>query len=427
MDTITARRTHLPMMKNLLFFGLLFGLSLLFFALVRDNTFWQYGDYLYLKQAIDIDQSWQEILKSAPNQPFQPLIKLIFYLEYSAFGLDAWRYYLFNIFVHALNAFLVYFLIMTLLKDRTIAVLSAVLFACAVGNYGKAVMVVSGISDLIITMLTLLTLLLYFKNELQKGGKATSVWFFATVFCFSLSLLTKATSFSILGCMLAFNFFFRAETKKSLFHRNFIILTVVAMASIIIKFSFLHDPFATQDLQLFSPNFFRYFGSYLVRMVFPIHVSSLVTHSGPVVQFIYNLATEIRVITFLIILSYSLFGFVFGNRAIRFFIMWTYITVLPFCFFEFPRDWLNIRYLYLVSVGFIMILAAGTVLASRLLYQRAWRRFLPYALPLLFVGLSQFIISHLDRNYEASAAAPPMQQMIAELEVLREQARFDKE
>ncbi len=83
----------------------------------------------------------------------------------------------------------------------------------------------------------------------------------------------------------------------------------------------------------------------------------------------------------------------------------------PFCFFDFPRDWLNIQYLYLVSVGFIMILSSGTVLASRLLYQRRWRRFIPYALPLFFVFLSQFIIFHLDKNYERLAAAPQTQRM----------------
>jgi hypothetical protein len=418
-----SRQPPLPV-RALLFFGLLLGLSLIFFSLVRNNTFWQNADFLFLQQAIDVSYSWRDIFASAPGQPFQPLIKLIFYLEFSAFGLEAWKYFLFNIVIHSINAFLVYFLVMTLLRDQTIAVLSSLLFAFAVGNYGKAVMVVTGISDLVITMLTLLSLLLYFKNELQKGGRAGSSWFAITVVCFVLSLLTKATSFSILGCMLAFNLFFRAETGKPVFHRNFVILTIVALAAIIVKFAVLHDVTATQNLS-FGRSFFRNFGSYLVRMVFPIHGSSLVTDSGSVVRFIYQAATEIRVVTFLCILSYSVFGFIFGNRTIRFFITWTYITVLPFCFFKFPQDWLNIRYLYLVSVGFIMILASGTVLASRLLYQQAWRRFLPYLAPLVFVLLSQFIITHLDKNYEALAASPPIQASKARIETRYEQLQLD--
>jgi hypothetical protein len=74
--------------------------------------------------------------------------------------------------------------------------------------------------------------------------------------------------------------------------------------------------------------------------------------------------------------------------------------VTPFCFFNFPLDWLNVRYLYLVSVGFCMILASGTALAGRLLYQRPWRRRLPYLIPLVFIFISQVVIHNLDRNYE---------------------------
>jgi hypothetical protein len=50
-----------------------------------------------------------------------------------------------------------------------------------------------------------------------------------------------------------------------------------------------------------------------------------------------------------------------------------------------------------------MILASGTALASRLLYEKAWRRFLPYLIPLYFVLLAQFVILNLDRNYERLA------------------------
>jgi hypothetical protein len=114
-----------------------------------------------------------------------------------------------------------------------------------------------------------------------------------------------------------------------------------------------------------------------------------VSEAGPVVKFIYEFATAIRVVILLCIVSFSLFGFVFGNRVIRFFIAWTYIVVAPFCFFRFPKDWLDIRFLYLVSVSFQMILATGTVLAARSLYQRPWRRRLPFPAP---GGIRGFVV-----------------------------------
>jgi len=386
---------------------LLFLLALLFFLPVKNNSFWHSGDYLYLTQALKIDGSWREIFSQAPYETFQPLVNSIFYLEFKLFGLNAWHYYLFNIFIHSLNALLVYLVVFTLLRHRGIAVLSSLLFVFAVGNYGKAVMVVAGISDLLITMLSLVTLLLYFKNELQKGGRLSSPWFFGSLICFLLSLLTKATSFSLLGCMLAFNLFFRGETRKRVFHRNFVVIGVVAFVVLAAKVAFLPNLPAKEDFYL-SRYVFKTFGSYLIRMVFPIHSSNTVQTAGPLVRFVYTLATEIRVFTFLCILSYSVFGLIFGNRVIRFFIAWTYITVTPFCFFKFPSDWLNIRYLYLVSVGFSMLLASGTVLAARLLAQRAWRRFLPYLVPLFFVMLSTLITYNLDRHYESLSRAPAL-------------------
>jgi hypothetical protein len=94
--------------------------------------------------------------------------------------------------------------------------------------------------------------------------------------------------------------------------------------------------------------------------------------------------------------------------VIRFFIAWTYIVVAPFCFFRFPKDWLDIRFLYLVSVSFEMILATGTVLAARLLYQRPWRRRLPFLIPIAFAALSYFVLKQLDYNYEQKAASPQL-------------------
>ncbi|MGD8413207.1 MAG: hypothetical protein PVF33_03185, partial [Candidatus Latescibacterota bacterium] len=302
--------------------------------------------------------------------------------------------------IHSLNAYLVYRIVYTLLRDRTTAVISGLLFNFAVGNYGKAVMLASGVSDLIITTLTLLTLLLYFQNELMHEGRLNTASFWGVLFFFALNLLSKATSFSVLGCMLAFNLFFRRETHRRVFNKSFLVVAAFALVVLVVKYSLLRTMPGLSDFGVSGYIFLKNYARYRVRMVFPIHTSSLVTDSGPAVRLVYKIASQIRLITFLCILSYSVFGFIFGNRAIRFFIAWTYITVTPFCFFQFPADWFNIRYLYLVSVGFVMILASGTVLATRLLYERAWRRFIPYIIPVLYVFLSQFVIQNLDKNYE---------------------------
>jgi len=249
-------------------------------------------------------------------------------------------------------------------------------------------------------MLTLATMLMYVRNELNDQGKLRTANFIFCLFFFMLSLLSKATSFSILGCMLAFNMFFRQHTGRKVLDNNFVLLSVFALVVLILKLSLLRSLPGVSDLAIFDWSLPKNFAAYLVRMVFPIQYSQLVTGSNSVVQLTYRFVSEIRILIFLCIVSYSVFGFIFGNKVIRFFIAWTYVTVTPFCFFKFPADWLNIRYLYLVSVGFSMILASGTVLAARLLYQKPWRRFLPLIIPISFVILSRFIVLQLDKNYE---------------------------
>lgn len=408
MGTEPTPRSPASRAREIAFFLLLCGIGLAFFSLVFDNTFWHGDDWNYLIQAVRTESDWHQLFSARLHQTFQPIPNLIFYLEFLTFKLDARSYYLFNIFVHSFNAFLVYFLVRTLLRDRTIAVLSGLLFEFAVGNYGKSVMTASGISDLVITTLTLLTMIFYVKNELEERGGVWKRNFMLCLFFFTASLLSKTTSFSLLGLMLAFNMFFRDQTGRKLLDRNFVLFTTFALSVLLVKLAFQREIPGASDLEITSWSLPRNFAAYLVRMVFPIHSSALVLNAGAVVRFIYEFATEIRVVILLCIVSYSIFGFIFGNRVIRFFIAWTYIMVTPFCFFRFPADWLDIRFLYLVSVGFNMILASGTVLAARLLYQRHWRRRLPYLVPVAFIALTYFVLFQLDRNYEQKANAPAL-------------------
>ena len=113
-----ASRAPFALSRIVMLYGVILVVSLIWFALVRDNTFWHSGDFLLLRQAIDVGQSWRAIFEYGSTRGFQPLVKLVFYLEYAVFGLAAWKYYLFNVFIHSINAFLVFFLVYRLLRDR---------------------------------------------------------------------------------------------------------------------------------------------------------------------------------------------------------------------------------------------------------------------------------------------------------------------
>jgi len=67
----------------------------------------------------------------------QPLLQLAFLGEYNLFGLNGSGYLATNLFVHALNAFLVYMLVNMLFPRKNLAFLAAMLFALSVGSYGR--------------------------------------------------------------------------------------------------------------------------------------------------------------------------------------------------------------------------------------------------------------------------------------------------
>ncbi|MBN1164308.1 MAG: hypothetical protein JXB45_07000 [Candidatus Krumholzibacteriota bacterium] len=401
--------------KNILILVAFLLVSYIFFGLAVDNGFWNEYDFVSLDSSLQMSEDLSQVFNSTAPFKFQPLVYSIHYLLFKRFFFDSRGYFLFNIIIHGLNSFLVYILVHSILRDRSVALLSGLLFACTVGSYGKSVMIMSGAEDLIITSLTLFTMIFYFKNELLGEGKILSFRYLLTLLFFLASMFTRSTSFAILGAFLAFNFFFKREIGKRIFRLSFVLLLIIALAALIVKTTVFNyrPPLYSKDAGLMDYTFYagKNMINYLVRMIFPIHTSNLVTQSGPAVRFIYRFATEIRILIALTVVSYSFFGFVFGNWAIRFFIAWTYIMVLPFAFFQFPNDWLNIRHLYLVSVGFVTVISSGAIFCSRLISVHKWRRFIPLLVPLMFIILSRFIVVQLDKSYEIKAASPATAQM----------------
>ena len=385
-------------------------LSFVFYSGALDNTFWHAEDFLVLQTAKSIDEDPSLLLRHDAIERHHPVPLALFLAEYRLFGTDARGWYATNLLLHGINAFLVYWLVTALLYDRRIAVLAGVLFALGVGSYGKAVLFVAGAENLLIATLYLLILNLYIRNDLFGGGRMWSVRYASVVVLFLLVSFARPTTLALVGGLLAYKVFFRGErgSQRKILEPHLLVLvlgagafTIVRQLTGVVDFSWVAAGEGPVD---FTLNVMKNMVNYIIHMFFPIHVSQLVERGHPVVQFVYAIAPLLRVLIGWAIISYSVFGFVFGNRTIRFFLAWTLISVLPYCVIQFPADWLNIRYLYLVSIGFVFIMASGTVLSMDLLHRRPRRRWLPLVVPLAFVLLSGYITAKLDTKYEGYGA-----------------------
>ncbi len=357
----------------------------------------------------------------------QPVLLMMFIIEFSLFCLDPTGYIFVNLVIHALNAFMVYMVVNMLFARKNMAILAMLLFACSVGSYGKILMSVSQLEPLLLAHFQLLVLYFLIRNDFRHQGRIRSPYFLLGLGIFLLAGLTKASTFSLLGCLLAYKFFFyRERGGRAVFSRNLVILIIIGVIFYAAK-SYWASPGHTVFGSDGSPlrytwisikNIFRYFN----LMLFPLQPSGLVSHSNAVVQFFFEARTVIRVGLTLACISYSFFGIVFGSRPLRFFIAWTYITLLPFTSITPAGEWLNLQHLYLTSLGFCIILAAGTRGTCGLLKNCGWRRFVPYLVPLAFAVLAVAVSFQIDRQNRRQALKPHIVAMREQLAPLCEEA-----
>ena len=373
--------------------------AMLMFWRVLGTPFWSPEDFHFLRSAVDASVqgtllSWSPAL--AGGYPVNPLLAF----EFHHFGFEARPYLLVNLGIHIVNAYLAFLLVNSLLHDRVGAFISALLFVLTVGSYGKNLMFAAGSSSLVYATCVLLAMLLYVQNEKRNAGGAVGPWALGFFLVFLSSLFMRGGTFSILGAVFVYNVFFRAERQRPVLHTNLKVTLLLAIAAMVAK-ALLSKGSVTGAVD--PGAFLLNLPSYLILMVLPLQQSEILTDAPLLVQWLYRIAPVLRVFVGLAILSYSLIGFVFGNRAIRFYIAWMYVMIVPFTLFRYPEDWLNLRFLYLVSLGFCVLLTTGTLYAYKLLRARRVRRFLPFVLPLLYVLASGYLVGQLNRkNLELS-------------------------
>jgi hypothetical protein len=306
-------------------------------------------------------------------------------------------------------------LVNMLFPRRNMAVVAGLMFALGVGSYGRVFTTVHALESLLLAMLHLLVLYFFIRNDFRRDGRLRSPLFIAGLAIFLLSGLTRASSFSLLCCLLAYKAFFHRRRGRPVWSPDLLIFIIVGTVFYLGQAQwgfgqptvFGGDGEQTYFSILSVKNLFRY----LTLMFFPLQRSPMIETAPFWVAWLFEARTWIRFALTIAIVSYSFFGFVFGSRAIRFFIAWTYITLLPFTAHTEGGQWLNLNHLYLASLGFCVVIAAGAAGCSSLLARAGRRRYLPYLAPLLLAVVALGLTHQLDSKYKAIARWPESQQL----------------
>ncbi len=401
----TSIRTHGPI------FIVLVAVVYLAFGRLLTTPVWDLLDMQIICDAHALSLSPATMFNHVGFYFSQPLLQLAFLAEYHFFGLNVAGYLAVNLFVHTINTFMVYMLVNMLFPRRAMALVAALLFALAVGSYGRVFMTIHQLESLMLAGLHMLVLYFFIRNDFRRDGSVRSPLFLIGLGLFLLTGLTKAASFSLVGCLIAYKiFFYRQRAGRTVLSLDILVFLLVSVlfhlgqsrwgyqAPTIFENTGNEAQFSLMSIK----NVFRY----LNLMFFPMQQSPILDTAPSWVVGIYEGRLVIRIFLTLSILSYSFFGFVFGSRAIRFFIAWTYITLLPFTSHSTSGDWLNLSHLYLTSLGFCVVLAAGATGTSGLLQRRRWRRLAPYLIPVYFAFISLGVAWRLDAKNKTISQHP---------------------
>ncbi|MFA5211278.1 MAG: hypothetical protein WC414_02105 [Patescibacteria group bacterium] len=243
--------------KHFLTFACLFFIAFVFFGLNLKNDFlsddWDFLYWAKNNQKNILTYFGTNYLGSHDGGSFRPLLNVFWLSFYNFFGLNSLFYHLASLFLHIVNAGLLYFLVLKInffknfKQKNLLAILSAILFLI-MPNKSEAVVWTAAIGDLLATFFFLLSLLfLFFAEEKEKVKKV--LFFFFSLFFFLLSLFSKEMAICLpLIVFLYFIYSFLLDENKNL--KKILIILFKTMLYFFVLFLFFYWRFKAIGLFL---------------------------------------------------------------------------------------------------------------------------------------------------------------------------------
>lgn len=301
---------------------------------------------------------------------YRPLMHIIYMTNYYLFRLESWGYHAVNVLFHAGVSLLVFLITSMILKRSrpeasppllTPPFIAAVLFATH-PIHTEAVTWLAAIPELSFTFFYLLSLYLYIRTLPEISGSSSRGGLFLSCGSFFLASLCKETALTLPVILLAYDYAFQ---KKPFMSRpvdalkRYAPFFLVAGAYLLLRLHSLgaFAPVSRPDsnTQQFLINAFPLFVQYLGKILVPIHLTaehafhpatSILDHKS-----IVSLALSLLFLSFLLIAARK-------DKAVFFGLVLIAVPLLPVLYVPaLAGSPFGERYLYLPSVGFVLLLA----------------------------------------------------------------------
>ncbi len=295
---------------------------------------------------------------------YRPLLHLIYMLSYFVFGLKPWAFHLVNVLFHAGVSLLVFIIASKLLSGLpltssksylSVSFMAAALFATH-PIHTEAVTWVAGLPDLSFTFFYLLSFYLYVRFRETSG---TSLLFFSAG-SFFLATLCKEPALTLPLVLVAYDYVFRKRGERPFEQlKRYVPFIAAGAGYLILRFHAL-EGFAPQkqhmELSAYQLviNVFPLFAQYLGKIIVPTGLNAFyVLHPVNSIFEIKSIWALIVTIAFSVLIYINL-----KKNKTTFFSLLFIMPLLPVLYIPGLSDiGFAERYLYLPSVGFVVLLA----------------------------------------------------------------------
>lgn len=290
---------------------------------------------------------------------YRPILFLGFGIEYSLFGNSGSIYHLTSLLLHAGSGILLFFLLLKLFKNQTVAFLSSLLFLIH-PIQTEAVAYASGRGDPLSLFFVLLTILL----SLEKGGRTKAF----SIVSLTLALLSKETALITPGLIFISHFVLKKSFSIKAFKESFmqtLPYTLITSGYFILRLTVLNfadtlnfyrgENIYTSSLFIRINEFFNLIPQYLSLIFYPkdlfmerdlvislakgITISSSISFIGTLLSFLISLRLYKKH-------PLLLFGF-----------MWILIGFIPSCGIIPINGIFYEHFLYYPSIGIFIIIS----------------------------------------------------------------------
>ncbi|MEK6584092.1 MAG: hypothetical protein AABY66_04460, partial [Nitrospirota bacterium] len=349
--------------------------------IVVNNTFyetWANFPKLFAPGYItDSDEAFNlESFSHTGSVAYRPVLSATFFLDYWFWQRLAFGYHLDNVVVHVLNAILVYFIFFLILKDPSLSLFGAVLFAVHPLK-SEAVCAIGYRADLLAALFFLLAFLSYILRERcgaagrllpqgasrPSGGKRKIVEALSHA-ALLLALFSKESAVVFVGILAAYDVLVKKEKVLDVlkhFYGRYLGYVLITLFYLYIYFYVFRNS-AMDNARLLGGNVFTHatfavdiFVQYLSGFILPLTVKVLPPLYAPPAA---GYAAWVGLILFI----FSTYKVCRKEKTAVFFVAWFLIALVPVANIIPLISPMAYRFLYLPSVGF---LAAAAILLNK--------------------------------------------------------------